>query len=284
MAYEKPVKFFFLAWRKPGFQACVFEFQIQDCTPCMESDVTQSALFYKLWAWGEVHKKQLLIGLIGVIVAGVVIAFWLAHQSQQQNEANDALSKLVVRNLPGPEATPESLLKVAGTYPDTEAAQRAALLAATDLYADGNYDEARAQFQRFMQDHADSPFTPEASLGLASCMDAQGRMEDAINAYRNVAERYPTSGVVPQAKLALARLYLAQGKLEDASSALQEVLHTTPGQMSAEARMQLEELVTAHPELFPSSRPPSPPPVAVPANQPTTSAPIKLLIPPTNKP
>jgi hypothetical protein len=57
----------------------------------MESDVTQSALFYKLWAWGEKNKKQLLCGIVAVVVVGLGIAFWLVHQNEKQNDANDAL-------------------------------------------------------------------------------------------------------------------------------------------------------------------------------------------------
>lgn len=269
----------------------------------MESDVTQSAFFYKLLAWAETRKKQLLGGLVAIVVIGLGIAFLITHQSQQQTDASNALSKMVVRNLPGPPATPEALLAVAGRYPGTDAGQRAALLAASDLYTQGKYDEARAQFQRFLEEHADSPFTGEAALGVAASLDAQGKAEDAINAYRNVENRFQNWGVVPQAKLALARLLQGQGKLQDAKAELQDVLHTYPGQMNAEAARQFEDLLAAHPELMPAPAPATvPPSIVMPTNRapiviqtnrapiviPTNRAaapggPIKLSIPGTNK-
>src|SRR4051812_44071889 len=119
----------------------------------MESDVTQSALFYKLWAWGDKNKKRLLWGLIALIVVGIIAAFWMAHESEKQNDANYALSKLMSRTgVPNaPEPSADTLLKVTSDYSGTEAAQRAMLLAAADLFAEGKYDIARAQFQKFIQ-------------------------------------------------------------------------------------------------------------------------------------
>lgn len=245
---------------------------------------------------------QLLGGLVAIVVIGLAIAFWFVHQGQQQANANNALSKLVVRNLPGPAATPEALLAVAGSYPSTDAGQRAALLAASDLYTQGKYDEARAQFQRFLQDHADSPFAGEAALGVAASLDAAGKTDEAINAYRSVENRYLNLGVVPQAKLALARLLEGQGKLQDAKAELLDVLRTYPGQMNAEAGRQLQDLVVAHPELMPPPAPaPQAPieiqtnhapimiqtnraPIAIPTNRAgAPTGPIKLSIPGANK-
>src|SRR5258708_10177417 len=102
----------------------------------MESDATESALLYKLWAFGEKNKKQLLWGLIAVVVVGLGVAFWLAHQSELQNDAGDALSKLTNQGLSSraAEPTPEALLKVAADYPNTTAGQRALLLVAADLF------------------------------------------------------------------------------------------------------------------------------------------------------
>ncbi|HLX68186.1 MAG TPA: tetratricopeptide repeat protein, partial [Verrucomicrobiae bacterium] len=149
----------------------------------MESDVTQPPLMDKLWVWGDAHKKQLLIALAAVLVVGLGIAFWLTHQSQQQINANDALSKLAVQAILPSASAPSAgaLLKVAADFPGTDAAQRAILLGASELFAQGKYDEALGQFQRFLQEHGDSPFAGQAALGVAASMEAQGRTQDAIN-------------------------------------------------------------------------------------------------------
>ena len=224
----------------------------------MESDVTQSALFYKLWAWADKNRKQLLYALIGLVVLGAILAFYLAHASEKQTDANNALSKLtaggVLPNAPQP--APDSLLKVTSDYPDTDAGQRALLLAGGDLFASGKYDLAQAQFQKFIQTYNGSPLVAQAALGAASCSDALGKTNDAIAGYQSVSDRYPSQNVAPQAKLSLARLLEGQGKFKEARAQLEEVGRAYPGTVSSEAMSRLQELIAAHPELNAAATPP----------------------------
>jgi TolA-binding protein len=226
----------------------------------MESDLTQSALLYKLWAWSDKNKKQLLWGFVAVVLVGLGIAFWFAHQTSVQNDANDALSQLPTRGVTSaaPPATADAFLKVAADYSGTDAAQRALLLAAASLFDDAKYDEALARFQQFLKDDSDSPFAGQAALGVASCYDAQNKTNDAASAYQGVIDRYPSQNVVPQAKLALARLLEGQGKFSEARTDLEEIIRTFPGAVGSEAAAHLQELNSAHPELQATNRPASP--------------------------
>lgn len=227
--------------------------------PDMESDVTQSAAFYKIYAWVEKNRKQLLWGLIAVVVVGLAVAFWITHQNEKQNDANDVLSKLTNRTSPtAPEPTPESLLKVAADYPETDAGQRALLLGAGDLFTAGKYDEALTQFQKFQKDYAESPLIPQAALGVAASFDAQGKANDAITAYQGIVDRYPNGNVYGQAKLALARLLETQGKFKEAKAQFEEIIAKVPGTINSEAALRLQELNAAHPELTATNHPAAP--------------------------
>lgn len=249
----------------------------------MDSDVTQSAFFYNLLDWGEAHKKHLLIGLIAAVVVGLGITFYFVHQSQVQDDANNALSKVLVRTSPNsPEPTPEAFMRVANDYPNTDGGKRALLLAASEFFTLGKYDEARAKFQGFLQEHPDSPFAGQAALGIASCMEAQGKIDDAMNAYRNAADRYQTPNVAPQARLALARLYQTQGKLMETRNQLEEIVKNYPPPVASDARNQLEQLMMNHPELMPANPQPQAPPSAPPSRPaPTTDTILQNL---TNHP
>lgn len=226
----------------------------------MEAEITESALFYKLWAWGDKNKKQLLWGGIAVVVVGLGIAFWLVHQNEKQNDANSALSKLTGQAAMSQE-TPlnaESLLKVTADYPDTDAGQRALLLGASELFGAGKFDEAQARFQQFIKDYSESPLMSQAAFGVAACYDAQGKTNDAVSAYQSVVDRYPNQNVTPQAKLALGRLREAQGKYTEARSNLQDVERSSQGTIASEAASLLLELNAAHPETSESTnRPPA---------------------------
>jgi len=255
----------------------------------MESDLTESALFYKVWAWADKNRKQLLYGLVALAVVGVILAFYFAHASEKQNDASSALSKLTARVSPTTsEPTPESLLKVANDFPGTDAAQRAILLAAGNLFAAGKYDEALAQFQKFKQDYKDSPLSAQAALGVAASYDALGKTNEAISAYQNVADRYSNQNVAPQARLGLARLLEAQGKLKEARAQLEELTRSYPGTITSQAAMRLQELNAAHPELEATNRvtvPPSNTLLAPPTNQtPAVTMPKTSAIPTLNIP
>jgi TolA-binding protein len=152
---------------------------------------------------------------------------------------------------------PDAYIKVANDYPGTEAGQRALLIGASDLFAAGKYDDAQGQFQKFIQQYANSPFTAQAALGIASCYDAEGKTNDAVNAYQGVIDRYGTQNVVPQAKLSLARLLESQGKFKEAQNTFEELARTVPGSIGSEANERLRVLMIAHPELQPTNPPPS---------------------------
>ena len=221
----------------------------------MESDVTQSALFLKLWAWGDKNRKQLLYGLIALAVVGAVVAFWLSHANEKQKDANSELAKLTSRNAGGPgvEASPDAFLKLNADYPDTEAGQRALLFAAGNLFVQGKYDLAQAQFQKFLKDYSSSPFAGQAALGEASCYDAMGKTNDAVSSYQGVVDHFGNQNVVPQAQLGMAKLLEGQGKYREARAALEDLARKFQGWMvGSEAFTLLQKLNAAHPEAPPA--------------------------------
>lgn len=222
----------------------------------MESDVTQSALFYKAWAWGEKNKKQLLMGAVAIVVVGLVVTGVILQKNAKQENANEALSKLVTHSGANTAVTPEALLKVYSDYPSTDAGSRALLLAATALFDAGKYQEAEAQFQKFVQTYGDSEFVGQALLGVAASLDAEGKTADAIAAYQRVVSRRPNDNVVPQAKFALGRLYEAQGKWDEARNQFEDVYRTAQyTSIGSEAGVRSAEIETKHPTAVSTNKP-----------------------------
>jgi tetratricopeptide (TPR) repeat protein len=224
----------------------------------MESDVTQSAGFYKLWAWFETNKKQVTWGSFAIVVLGLLSWYFVYQQDEKEINASEALANISLMTAPGARAeNPGQYLSVAANYPKSSAAARALLLAAGSLFVDGKYPEAQAQFQRFLREHRESPFVGQAMLGIAACLDAEGKTEEAIAAYQSLIQRHPSDNVVPQAKFAEARLLEAQNKPEQARNLFEEVARSDPyGSIGSEAGIRLEELRLKHPELF--APPPAP--------------------------
>src|SRR5208283_1513071 len=102
----------------------------------MESDAVQLPISHKAWAWFDANKKQTLWGAGGVVVVGVIVAFFLYRQNEAEIVASEALSSVSVPQQTGTGNRADAAaayLKVAATYPNSTAGARALLLAAGSL-------------------------------------------------------------------------------------------------------------------------------------------------------
>lgn len=215
----------------------------------MESDVTQSAAFFKAWAWAETHRKQLLWAAVIVVVAAVVIGFIVSQKHQRQVAASEALSRISSQSaVTGRPADPAEFQKIAEKFAGTDGAQRALLVAGARFFADGKFAESEAQFQKFVREHPGSQFAGVAALGVASALEAQGKVAEATEAYRGIAERRTTDPVAPAARLSLGRLYESQGDLKQALESYRQ-LSSQPTPLAQEAMMQMQLLLKRNPSL-----------------------------------
>lgn len=215
-----------------------------------------------MWAWVETNKKQAAWGAAITVTLGLVIWFFIWRHAEQEVKAGEALSEVFVKDLMAggatrPETT-EGFLKVARLYPGYEAGVEAMLLGAGDLFTAGRYDEAKAQFERFVREHHRSPLETSALLGIASCLDAQHKSTEARTAYKSLIDQHPNDPAALQARFSLARLYAAQNMMEMARNYFEDVARTRGTLLSSEAGLRLEELYQQHPELAPAAAPAMP--------------------------
>ena len=222
----------------------------------MESENTNSTDLYSLLAWFEKNRKQIISAVVIVILAGVTIAFVQWNREQKEIAAGEALSAVTLTgNNSKPSA--DSLLKVAADNAGTVAAGRALLMAAGQLFADGNVENAQKQFQKFLADYEGSPLTPQAKLGAAACLEAQGKNAESLAAFYEVVDRFSEASTRSHAKFSMARLNEADGKLELArdqymelvTEAQRESQRNSQSTFGPEAFGRLNDLMQKHPEL-----------------------------------
>lgn len=221
----------------------------------MESKAADLPLSDKLLAWFETNKKPAALAASVVAVVGIVTWLVLNHQEEKATGASEALSSAFVSQLTGGmgrQDNPEPYLKVAAEYPGSNAGAQALLLAAGNLFSEGRFAEAQAQFEKFTREHRDSPFMAEALLGVAASLNAQGKSDLAVSAYKDLISHHPAETVIPQAKFSLASLYEAQNKPELARDLFTEVeREDRMGTMGVEAGMRVEDLISKYPRLAP---------------------------------
>ncbi|HHY83934.1 MAG TPA: tetratricopeptide repeat protein [Verrucomicrobia bacterium] len=237
----------------------------------MDSDLTQSEWFYKVWAWTETHRKQLLWGVGALVVLLLLGGYALYRGHQNAIEAGNALSRAIAQSAAG-QAGPEAFVGVATEYPGTSAAGQALLLAGARYFAAGNYTEALNQFEKFLSEHGHSDLAGQAVYGRAAVLEATGKRDEALKAYREIVERRPNENVAPLARLAVGRLYEDQGRYEEALQQYQQLLQQGFGAIASEAVARRNELIRAHPELV------QPPPMTVTSE--TNAAPVTEPEPP----
>jgi tetratricopeptide (TPR) repeat protein len=201
---------------------------------------------FDLLTWFEVNKKIIAAAFAALVLA--VITMMIVRYNRDRAEAEAGRALLAATTLATPEAklSSQALLLVADSHHGTHASEHARLLAAGQLFAEGKYAEAQAQFARFNTDYPDSLLAGTAALGIASVLDAQGKSAEAIAAYQRVIGSFGTESVAIQAKLAKAALHEAAQQSAEALALYDDLLRTAASQpvMAARAR-----LLQQHPEL-----------------------------------
>jgi tetratricopeptide (TPR) repeat protein len=241
----------------------------------MDSDAAQLPAFDRLEVWFGKNRRQAFTAATIVVAVGLIVGFYLWYKGEKETNASEALTSISLPTGPAPRAdAADAYLKVAAAYPKSSAGARAVLLAGGTLFVDGKYDQAKAQFEKFVREYRDTTFMGEALLGIGACLDAQNKTDEAIRAYKDLTEHHSGDPSVPQAKFALARLYEGQGKPELARTLFEDVARSEPySSLGSESGMRLEELKLKHPELFAPS--PTAPNAEIPQNLP------QILLPPT---
>jgi predicted negative regulator of RcsB-dependent stress response len=220
----------------------------------MSPETTESTGLYEFLAWAEANKKRLMLAAVAVLAAIVALIVYSYFRDRREAQASESL--LALRALPSAStgakaASPQEFLRVADDYASTSAGERALLLAAGNLFTDGNYAEAQAQFEKFKTSFGSSPLVSIAALGVASSLDAQDKVDAALAAYQDVAINYPDDPVAAHAKLAMASIYETKKQPEQELKVLDE-LSSKPaiyGDAAVEAMMRKEQLLQQYPDL-----------------------------------
>lgn len=220
----------------------------------MSLELPESHLQLDLLTWLE-KNRQLFVSLfvaLSVLIVAVMVWRWRSQKVEQA--ANEALLAAYMPPTPSTEelkVTSDTLLKIATDHSGTSAGERALLLAAGQLFAEGKYGPAREKFDAFVQKFPESPFAATAQMGLAATLDALGKSAEALTGYNSLLQRFPSEAIANHARLAKAGLLESMNQPADALAVFDEM--NRAGQFSPavqQAAMRRELLLQKHPELI----------------------------------
>ena len=118
-----------------------------------------------------------------------------------------------------------------------------AYAAAYDLFKEGSYDKARAQFQDFLKNFANTEYSDNAQFWIGECYYFEGNYEQAILEYDKVTKNYPNGDKVALALLKQGLSFVNMGDKVSGRLILQQVIKNYPNTSQARvARSKLLEL------------------------------------------
>jgi predicted negative regulator of RcsB-dependent stress response len=186
----------------------------------METQDASTEFLFKLWPWLEANKTKLIGGAVIVLMAAGIYSLVSWQREQKEITAGQAFSQLVLSTSANLNVSQraDAFAQLAVKYSGTEAGARAQLQSAATLFESGNYADAQAQFQKFLDAKSTGPLAATASLGLAASLEAQDKLDLATAAYQKVAANFAGSTADLTAEFSLGRLAEQQGKLAEAET------------------------------------------------------------------
>lgn len=204
--------------------------------------------------WFELNRRLIviLLGIVCVVVVGLVVV--RAQQRAQKAEAARELLLLIPPTGPGEARAPvdtAKMIALGSRFSGTPAGEQAQLLGAGQLFANGSYAEALAEFTAFQERYPESPFLGVAMLGVAAALEAQGKSNEALAALDRTIVASGSAAFAAQARLAKARLVRADQPAQ-ALVLFEEVLKGPAASIYGEqAALGRSQLLAEHPELVP---------------------------------
>lgn len=114
---------------------------------------------------------------------------------------------------------------------------------AKDLMDAGDYEEARALFKRFIEQHPTSKLVDDAQFSSAECYYKAKKYEEAILEYNKVIKQYSKGNKLPESYLKIGYCFANLDKKKEASLFLKEVIRRFPDSKEAKlAKRKLDKI------------------------------------------
>ena len=222
----------------------------------------------KIYAFLKSNLQTIIVAAVVVLVAVAAYAAYYQNQENRRAEATHALRQATEAYKTAEEslfdaeklAESEALLTTAQTqlkevfekYPDTTFADKARYQYANTIYYQGNYPEARTQFQQLIAQHQpenqmDSLYAQKA---IGNTYEQEGDYEKAITAYQ--AKAFPLTPqlapeirkfVLMEAKFNQALVYEKLGDSESARDTYKEIIDEFRSALETGLRERSRELI-----------------------------------------
>src|SRR5437867_2625220 len=166
------------------------------------------------------HGKKILIGVAAIVLIGLAAVYRQRLAAEQEEAAAAELAQA---------RDPAALQRLAQDYRGQPLGAQALLRLAEERLQAGQYQEASATFQQFINEFPRHPMLESAQLALAATQEAQGNLEAARNQYQQIVLTSPKGYTAIAARLGAARCAEALGLTKEAQQIYEELRPITQG-------------------------------------------------------
>lgn len=236
----------------------------------------------------EGRGRSILYGIVGLILAGVIVAVWVSWSRRKADEARRALGRAITISVTPIAATPgidptapsfsnereraqkaiEEFEKVAAKYGDPYRTEARFFIAANKLSVDR--DKALNELAELSKSR-NSDIATLAKFALAQAYENDAKYEEAAQLYRELVSQNSALVTPETANLRLASVYQKQGKKKEAADILFQIVDASrkakdtdgsPLPQSEAARDAAQELQKIDPDRY-AQLPPEAPPTGI---------------------
>ena len=249
---------------------------------------TTISVFDRLGDSLEGRGRSILYGIIGVVLAAVIVAGWITWSRRKADEARRALGRAItiavtpIASTPGADPTAPSFAsereraqkaieefeKVAAKYGDPYRTEARFFIAANKLTVDR--EKGLSELSELSK-NKNGDIAALAKFALAQAYENDAKYDEAAQVYRELVSQNSEIVTPETANLRLALVYQKQGKKKEASDILFQIVDTarkakdadgSPVPQSGAARDAAQELQKMDPDRY-SQLPPEAPPAGL---------------------
>jgi tetratricopeptide (TPR) repeat protein len=225
----------------------------------------------------EGRGRQILYGLAGLVVVGLLVLFFVKWSNRKADEARQALGRAITIStanvgapLPGAEESAvtfnseqersqraiEEFEKVAAKYGDPYRSQARYFIASNRLAVDRQKGVAELTD---LQNNSVPEVAALAKFALAQVKESDNKLDEAAQIYSELARMNSQTVTAETANLQLAKVYEKQGKKKEAADILFNIVDASrkakgadnqPAPISSAAREAATELKKLDPERY----------------------------------
>jgi len=189
--------------------------------------------------YAENSRTILAVGGV-VVVLAIAAGFFINSRAQAEKTATFdlTLAKIEIGQQRFDTAA-EKLTQIIENYSGTRSAADALFFLGNVYLSQGNWDQARVTFQRYLDDYGkDRQLAPAAIAGLGLADEQEKKYRDAAERYLEAANRYPDMYNAPQYLMDAGRCFALAGDTARAEDTFKLVIDRYP---KSELKQQAED-------------------------------------------